>query len=670
MNLQLQKSEDNQEYGATKEVDECVSWQQDLINQYYAEMNRTGRINLYRNSYFKYYQGFIMKGSLYHSGQEGELLNTYVNHYRNLITHAVNMVCQQKLSYEPQATVGDSQAQDQVRLAKGILYLYANRSDTDLDGKLRTATEMSCVFMESYVSCLWNKNLGRTIAGDFDEDSQQQISIKEGDNEYNVHSPFDVIMDVTTPAEELCQWKTLRRWENKFEIAARYPNWSKEITCLSTGASMRDSRLTYSISDSSDIIPVYYFFHKKTAAVPAGRMTVFIDDHIILSDGDLPYREIPLYRMNSADLWGSPFGYSRCADVLPLQESVDRLTSAILTNQLTFATQNILIAKGSSISWQELYGGLNVIEFDASLGEYGVPKALQLTSSPPETFKFIDWQITNMGTIMGINDAIKGNPDLVIKGQASGTALAIMNTNAIQFNSDLQKGYVRLAEQIGTATIHNLQDFAFPDGMKLSRQGVTVSATNKYLKKSYDKTGIDKIDRIIVRYGNPYAQTTSGRIQMAQELLTANKITTDQYFEVIETGDLEAVFQSEESEINRIKENCEDLQNGQVPPVGPYDNFPTFIKEACAVLNSRDSRDNPKIVDAVQKYVSMAIAKWKNLSQVQPEVAALLNIPVLGAPPPPPPQGQLPPPQGKPPMPPQNGAAPKPPMPQMAGAGA
>ncbi len=92
-------------------------------------MNRTGRVNLYRNSYFKFYQGFIMKGALYHSGQEGELVNTYVNHYANLITHMVNMVCQQKLAYEPQATVNDSEAQDQIKLAKGILYSYANRSE-------------------------------------------------------------------------------------------------------------------------------------------------------------------------------------------------------------------------------------------------------------------------------------------------------------------------------------------------------------------------------------------------------------------------------------------------------------------------------------------------------------------------------------------------------------
>ena len=110
-----------QEYFASQEVEKCVSRVCEKIDEYFLEMNRTGRINIYRNAYFKYFQGFILKGAIFHSGQEGELSNTYINHYGNLITHNVNMVCQQKIAYEPQATVSDAQAQDQIKQAKGIL---------------------------------------------------------------------------------------------------------------------------------------------------------------------------------------------------------------------------------------------------------------------------------------------------------------------------------------------------------------------------------------------------------------------------------------------------------------------------------------------------------------------------------------------------------------------
>jgi hypothetical protein len=43
-----------------------------------------------------------------------------------------------------------------------------------------------------------------------------------------------------------------------------------------------------------------------------------------------------------------------------------------------------------------------------------------------------------------------------------------------------------------------------------------VSATQKYFKKEFTKKDIDKVDKIAVRYGNPLAQTTSGRMQIAE----------------------------------------------------------------------------------------------------------------------------------------------------------
>lgn len=636
----------NREYFASKDVDECVSLLSERIDEYYSEMNRTGRINLYRNSYFKFFQGFILKGANYRSGSLGELSNTYVNHFGNLITHAVNMVCQQKLSYEPQATVDDSQGLEQIKLAKGLLYQYSNDPMTDLDGKLRLATEMSEVFLESYVSVLWNKGLGRSIAGEFDIENGE-TTINEGDSEFEVWTPFDVIIDTTLPTNSMKKWVVLRKWENKFDVAARYPKYADEVTAITVGGNIGDTQLSYSIASDSDIVPIYYFFHMKSPAVPKGRLTIFVDTNIILADGDLPYREIPLYRMASRELWGSPYGYSRAIDTLPLQESIDRLCSSILTNQITFATQNILIAKGSSITWEDLYGGLNVIEWDSSLGEAGKPAALQLTASPKESFDFVNLNVTWMGTLMGINDAMKGNADLIIKGQASGEALALMTTNAIQFNSDLQKAYVRLAEQVGTAAVHNIQDFAFPVN-GLERKGMTQGSNQNFQSTKYSKEKIDKIDKIIIRYGNPYSQTTSGKLQMAQTLLQSGKITPDQYFEVVETGNIEPVMQAEESQNLLITEENESLMRGEIVQPLKFDNHPLHILEHLSKLSNMDARDNPKVIQAIQSHVEAHRQQWKNISMQEPEICALLKIPVLGAPPAPPPQGGAPPPQEQP----------------------
>lgn len=656
------------EYFASQDVDECVARSIEKIEEYYAEMNRTGRINLYRNSYYKFYQGFIMKGSLWHSGQEGELINTFVNHYANLITHTTNLVCQQKLAYEPQALSNDSGAQDQIKLAKGILYAYANRSDLDLDGVLRKATDVSQWAMESFVSVLWNKNKGRTIATPTvkdDETGEESAAppIKEGENDYRVWTRFDVITDTTLSSYDQRSWIILRNWENKFDVAAEYPEWADDICNLYTGSQMNETQLTYALSQETDLIPIYYLFHEKTPAVPEGRLVKFIDDRIILADGELGYREIPVYRMAMRDLLGSPYAYSRAADLLPLQDAVDRLCSAIITNQLTFATQNIAVAKGSDIAWEVLYGGLNLIEYPPEFGEAGIPRALQLTSSPPETFNFIKQIVADMGTLYGINEVVRGNPDLALKGQVSGAALALMTSNSIQFNSDVQKAYVRLAEQVGTATIHNLQDFAFPDlgnGQTLSRDGMTLSATNKYFKKSYTKTDLDKIDKIIVRYGNPLAQTTSGRMQIAESFIQQGMIKTPQeYQEVMEMGSLDPVFESQEAELHLIKEENEALMRGEEVSVLWCDNHALHFPEHIAKLSSLDARKNPKVIQAIKNHTDQHLNALKTLD---PITAAFLKQPVLNQPQPPASPSPAP---GSPPAPPQgqNTLPPKPPVP-------
>lgn len=658
--LETKADEKNREYFATKEASECVGALSQRIDDYFAEMNRTGRINLYRNSYFKFFQGFILKGAIYHSGALGELTNTYVNHYGNLITHVVNMVCQQKLSYDPQATVDDSQAQDQIKLAKGLLYQAANRVDIDLDGKLRLSDEMAEVFGESYVSVLWDKFKGRTLASETDEENGTINEIKEGDNDIQVWTPFDVIIDTTLPSNSLRKWLILRKWENKFEVAARFPKYGEEIRGITVGAHIGDTQLTYSISSETDIIPVYYFFHEKTAALPEGRTIIFVDQNIICADGKLDYREIPLYRNASRELWGSPHGYSKAFDVLPLQESIDRLCSSVLTNELTFSIQNLLIPQGSNIEWEELYGGLNVIEWDSSRGEAGKPSALQLTSTPKEVFDFINMNINWAGILMGVNDAMKGNADLIIKGQASGDALAIMNTNAIQFNSDKQKAHVRLAEQVGTAYIHNYIDFGFPEGVDTERDGMSMSATQKYYRRKWKKSDLDKIDRIMVRYGNPYAESTAGRLQIANAMLQNGKITPDQYFEVMETGNLESQLQSEESQLHLIKEENEAIMDGDTQvPAHWADNHVLHIQEHLAEIANMQSRKNVDAINAMKAHVDQHIQLLKNMD---PVLAALMKQPVLAKPPAPAPAAAP-----KPPTPP----APTPgPAPMLKGAGA
>jgi hypothetical protein len=647
----VQKKKSNRdnvkEYFGALPTKRCVEETINRVQSYYDDMKRLGRFALLRNAYFKYLSAWASKGYVSQGGAEGELSFSTVNHYGNLITHILNIVCQQKLSYEPQTKTSDFEALKQIRRAKGILNDYTDDATLDLDGKLRQGTEFSAVLGEGAISVLWNKNKGEEVLAD----PTTGKTIKAGDNEIKTWTPFDIIQDSNLPSQQHRTWLVLRDWVNRFDLAAEYPEFADDILAIATAADNSETMLRQ--SHESDLIPTYHLFHDKTPACPDGRHIYYATDTVIMSDDELDGDEIPVYRVAARELWGSPYGYSRGFDLLQLQDVLDRLISAVVTNQLTFAIQNIMLPKGSNLSWDQLYGGLNVIEYEAKLGQQSKPEALQLTSTAPETYQFIDKIVQAMGTIAGINDVMRGNPDLAIKGQASGAALALMITNAIQFNSDFGKAYVRLAEQVGTAIIRNIAR-----NSKTQRNGSMLTRTNKYISEPYTSNDLGGIIKISVKYGNPLTQTTAGRLQIADTLFDKQKLSAQEYMNVIETGNLESQLDAENAEIILIKGENERLSKGEQFPSLIYDNHVLHMPEHMSVLASEEARNNPQVIEAVKFHVEHHAQMLRQL-QSDPILVGLLKQPVIPQPPAPAPGG---PPQGAP------GGMPTGAIPNLAGA--
>lgn len=612
-------------------VDECIR----RVDDYYDEMRRLGRFTLLRNAYFKYLSAWASKGYVAQGGQEGELSYATINHYGNLITHILNLTCQQRLSYEPQVKVNDYEALKAIQLGKGILNDYTSNPTIDLDGKLRQGAEFGTVMGEGFVSVIFKESLGEEVT----VDPEAETTRRAGENEFKTWSPFDVIQDSTLPSQQQRTWLILRDWVNKFDLAAEFPKFASDILAITTRPDLGDTELVLRDVES-DMIPVFHLWHDKTPACPDGRHVYYATDTVIMEDesfDDLELDEIPVYRYAPRELWGSPYGYTRTFDLLQQQDILDRLISAVLTNQLTFSIQNIILPKGSNLSWDQLYGGLNVIEYDTKFGAAGEPKALQLTSTAPETYTFIDKMVQSMGTVAGINEAMRGNPDLTLKGQASAAAMALLCTNAIQFNSDFGKAYVRLAEQVGTAALRNIAKRS-----KTTRMGSALTKTNQFVQKQYSGSDLSGITKVAVKYGNPLTQTISGRLQLADTLFDKQKLNPTEYMNVIETGNLETQLESENAEVALIKNENERLARGEVFPCIIYDNHVMHIPEHMAVLASESARNDAKVIQAVQFHVESHVEQL-NALQANPVLVGLLKQPVLPPPPSaPPPAGAAP----------------------------
>ena len=372
--------------------------------------------------------------------------------------------------------------------------------------------------------------------------------------------------------------------------------------------------------------------HDKTIAVPAGRMMKFISNDVVLEDGPLPdeYDNVKecVNRMAAEDLDGRPWGYTDAMDAIPICDAISRLHSTVLTNNVTFGLQKILIADGSNITESELGMGLTTLSWPAEKGEAFKPEAMNFTKSAQETYAYINTLTQTAGTLMGINEVSRGNPDLILKGPANAEAMTLMSTQSMQFNSDLNEAYESLAERVGTAIIKILAKKSV-----IPRQGRTLGMSGKPYSKQFSRSDLSMIDKVIVKTGNPLSKTTAGRLQIAKSLLDAGFVKNHQdYLQVIETGNLDPMLESYEQEISLIKGENDAMGDGPIPDAVVFDDHVTHLMEHKVMLASVEARQNPTLINSVTKHIQSHLDFLAGNAQhgpMNPILASVLNQPTL-----------------------------------------
>jgi len=561
------------------------------------------------------------------SGEQGELVQLPVNHFRNLARHILVMITSNRPIMDARAINTDAKSESQAILANSILDYYMR--EKGLEDVLLRACEYAIVLGSGFIKLAWN-SMGGNL---YDADPETGEFTYEGEIEFSNLSPFDVVVDGTKETWNN-DWMLCRSFQNRFNLIAKYPELANKIKAIPSKNQSAVYRLAVWSNDDTDDIPVYEFYHKQTEAMPEGRYLLFLDADVVLMDAKMPYRMIPVFRIAAAEILGTPYGYTDMFDVFPIQESINSLYSTIMTNQNAFGVQNLYVPRGADIAVNQLEGAMNIIEGNPGLK----PEALNLTQTPAEVFKFLDMLIQASETISGVNSVARGNPEASLK---SGTALALVQSMALQFISGLQQSYVKLIENVGSAIISILKDFSMtPKLMTL------VGKNNRPLLKEFTGDQISEINRVVVDMGNALSRTIAGRVQMAEQLLQMKLLTNpQQYFQVINTGRLDAMYEGQLDELLIIKRENEVMMEGTNPPVSPLDKHSMHIQEHRAVLDDPDLRGNQQLVGIVMQHIQ---GHLDDLRRVDP---ALLNIigetplPPVGA------AGGMAPPQGGPPPP-------------------
>jgi hypothetical protein len=627
-------------YFAAKESNAVASVLESKAQEWTAAQSSNGFLEKLRSMYSAYHGAYYSDTSTGHQvtfgGEQGELVNFPVNQFRNIATHMLVMTTSNRPSLECRATNTDYKSQVQTYLANSILDYYLR--EKKLEVFLKQAVEYAIVYGSGFVVMEWDATRGEVV--DYIEETKTKIY--EGDILFENLSPFDVMFDGTKESGNN-DWVMIRKWKNKFDLAAKYPEYANEIIHLETKSEMEKFRLGISnLLDKTDDVQVFEFYHNRTECMPDGRYMMFLTSDIILQDVAMPYRTLPVFRIAPSNIHGTPHGYTPMFDLLPLQEILNSLYSTVATNQNAFGVQNILNPRGTDIAVNQLIGGLNIIDYNSAAGK---PEALNLTQTPAEVFKFIQMVEQAMETLSGVNSVARGQPEASLK---SGTALALVQSMALQFMSGLQQSYVELIESVGTAIIKMLQDFAVTP-----RIVAIAGKTNRSYMKEFSSKDIENISRVAVDVGNPMARTTAGRVQMAEQLLQYGQITARQYVNLIHTGSLDAITEDVVHENMLMRAENESLLDGESPIAIFTESHKDHIDSHRSVLFDPDLKKDPGLVQRVQAHIQQHV---ELLRTTDPGTLAMLNQQSL--PPAPPPPGSVPPPGAAPQGPPGPGGAP------------
>lgn len=511
----------NDVYWAAQAPDDLTRSLLTKISEYYDFVTRFQILDKWKRAYLAYYgmsEAGVDGSKLTQGGTNGELYIVKCNHFRSLLQNLLTLTTSQRPALQPKAQNTDSKSLNQTVLARSVLDYYL--TEKRLEKELKKAVEFSLIAAEGFLTEEWNATAGAV----YNVDPSTGAQIYDGDLEFNVYHPIDVIRECWSENNQNSKWKILRKFTNKWDLAAKYPEMADDILSVSKSPDYF-TRYTFMVAGSptsEDFIPVYRFYHEPSDALPNGRQFDFIDTELYFNDGPLAYKNLPVYRIAPADLHGTPFGYTVAYDLLGLQKNYDALFSIVTTNQINYGTQNICMPRGSEINVIQLAQGLNMIEYDKNLGK---PEPLNLVQTPQEIFGQLDRIQHTMETLSGINSVARGNPE---KSLHSGSALALVAAQAVQFNNGLQQSYNRLLEDTGTGLIEILQEYA-----STPRIAQIAGKSNRSRVKEFKGSDLVGINRVTVEQVNPISKCLAydtpvlmydGTIKMVQDIRTGEQV--------------------------------------------------------------------------------------------------------------------------------------------------
>lgn len=576
-------------------MDRCESWKQ--------AAERNGVYRQARENYQLYHnaepgqnnEGFTER-SFALQGANGEYLRVRFNDYRATLKHILNMTTSQKPALQAKAANNDPDSLIAAQLWDGVVdYFLSQWKRSRTIKQIHRATEMCLFTPNGYLLTEWDAWAGDPITPN--DDGQV---VRKGDLYVKFRSFWDVYFDLNLEDDDELDWVIVRDYYNKYELAERFPDRRDDILRLKPKTEYEEGRF-WGYDEQTDMVCVYKLYHRSTSVLPHGRVVWVCDSDLLLLDDDNPYVDdegqaiIPLLTIRSGDGLGTLLGYPTGNDLAPVQMGLNMTASGVLTNEAAFGVGNISAERGSDLSMQSLAGGLNVIEYAQGKQK---PEPFSVSSNESQSLNVIGYLEKTSDRLSGMNSVARGNPDDALKA-ASGRALGLLQSMAVQFNSDLQASYQQLVQDWGNLALLICKRFA------TTEQITSIVGKDRAVRlATWTGETFRNVSRVVAEPVNPLSKTTAGARDEAEFLAERGWVSTPQeYLTVRNTGQLEPLFKADQAQLNLISQENESMLKMEPTPVLATDRHDWHIPEHLALLASPSVRVNGAIVQFVLAHV-------------------------------------------------------------------
>jgi hypothetical protein len=589
------------------------------IDAYYDYLYATGRVDVWRRCVRTLY-GYDAEGGYRRShfvtfgGEQGELVQLRANIFRSFVRALHVTITGSPPTYTCQSTSDDAQSLQQVETGNAVLDYYF---DTQTEREGYQMAWYALTFGEGWLYTRWDFHKGKPVGVELQQDPTgipigRPKVVWNGDVAITALKPEDVIRDVGRMNDNH-DWLVACTTVNRYDLAARYPEYEDKIIEATPRARWRDIRTRMGqafdmYADDSDCIPVYEFWHKPTDALPQGRYAMLIGDTLVF-DEPMAYSKLPLHSMIPNIEIDSCQGYGETWDLLSIQQAIDSLVTQLVSNRENFGMRNVFVKTNSNLVPTMLSTGFRLLEgmekpevldFGEGYAQEGV------------TFYEFLKGIAQLET--GLNDTVLGDAGK----QQSGDALEMLHSMAVQYNSGGQQAYSNGMRNTMSGILECVRLYC-----KDKRLVSIVGKNKRSIAREFSSADVSSLRGVTIEIGAAIMRTSMGRKQVADKLYENQSINGEQYLEMQATGRLEAAYEKPNAVRINIDSENEKLADGIPCMVYDTDNHAIHISEHSALIDDPANRGNPQVLQVVIQHIAAHNQTWLRLSTTPDGMAIL-----------------------------------------------